>query len=128
MCGWLTHCVLLAEEANLVYSLFEWNGLKPLYRNEIFAFVGVVNGFAVVMASVQDFERRGSPLRGLIRKEDAGSAGPVTRPTPTNPYPGALTHTRSPMFRSLRVLLNHAPPPADMNPYWIASGQERDFP
>ena len=68
-----------------------------------------------------------SPVGVFTRNDDAGSGGPVTRPTPTKPKPGALTQTRSPGFKSFKVLLYHVPPPAQINPYFTASPQEREL-
>jgi len=50
-CRRLADCVLLAEKTNFVDSPFDRNGLKPLYGDEIFAAVGIINEFAVVVAS-----------------------------------------------------------------------------
>src|SRR5438552_15133290 len=55
----------------------------------------------------------------------SGCGSPITLPTPTNPAPGTLTHIRSPVLSRRNGVLYHSPPPAETNPYCIASAQER---
>ena len=58
----------------------------------------------------------------------AGTSVSFAFPTPTKPYFGAFTQMRSPGASRFRELEYHAPPPAEMKPWRIASGQDRDGP
>ncbi len=95
-CRRLSNGILVTKKADHVYGICFRYGIDPVNTHEVLCFIRIIGIYFVVIGMLEHICAGRSPdgvctLNSLPERIDS-----VTRPTPTYPVLGILTHTRSP--------------------------------